>query len=86
MFRRDTHSPKPQKPFEPRPFNTTAIDEVLNARYISKIGTHEPYQESYFWWINPESTIPLEDIAALYQYQDGPNFTRHTPSQKSNSI
>jgi len=84
MFCRDTHTPKTQKPFEPRPLRTLSIDEVLTP--IPELGTQEPYHESNFWWINPGNTVTLEDIAALYQYQYGENFTYHTPSEISNSL
>ena len=84
MFGRDTHNPKPTKPFEPRPPRTISIQEVLTP--ITELGTQEPYYESYFWWTNPENTITLEDITALYQYQYGANCTYHTPLEKSNSI
>jgi len=66
MFGRDTHTHEPKKPFEPRPFRTISINEVLTP--IPELGTQEPYNESYFWWINPENTVTLEDIAAIYQY------------------
>jgi len=84
MFGRDTRTPKPKKPFEPRHTKTTPIEEVLTP--IPEVGTQEPYNESYFWWINPENTVSHEDIAALYQYQCGKEFTYHTPSEKTNSI
>jgi len=84
MFGRETHTPKPTKPCEPRPLRTISIEEVLTP--IPELGTHEPYYESYFRWINPENTVTLEDITALYQYQYGENFTNHTPSEKSNSV
>jgi len=84
MFGRDTHTPKPKKPFEPRPLSTISIDEVLTP--IPELGTHKPYNESYFWWTNPQNTVTLEDTAALSQYQDGKEFTYHTPSEKSISI
>jgi len=66
MFGRDTYTPKPKKPFEPRPRRTTSIEEVLTP--IPELGTQEPYHESYFWWINPENLVTLEDITALYQH------------------
>ena len=84
MFGRDSHTPKPTKPFEPRPLRTIGIQEVLTP--IPELGTQEPYYESYFWWINTENTITLKDIAALYQHQYGEDFAYHTPSEKSNSI
>jgi len=84
MFGRDTHTPKPKKPFEPRPLRAISIDEVLTP--TPELGTQEPYHESYFWSINPENTVTLEDITALYQYQYGENFIYDTPSEKSNSI
>jgi len=84
MSGRDTHTPKPKKPFEPRPLRTIAINEVLTP--IPELGTQEPYYESYFWWINPQNTITLQDIIALYQYQYGKDFLYHTHSEKSNSI
>ena len=84
MFGRDTHTPKHKKPFNPRPLRTISIDEVLSP--LPDLGTQEPYHESYFWWTNPENTVSLEAIAALSQYQDGKEFTYHTPSEKSNSI
>ena len=84
MFGSDTHTPKPKNAFEPRPLRTISIDEVLSP--IPELGTQEPYHESYFWWTYPENTVTLEDIAALSQYQDGQEFTYHTPSEKSNSI
>jgi len=83
MFGRDTHTPKPKKPFEPRPLRTISIDEVLTP--TPELGTLEPYHQSYFWWINPENTITLEEITALYQYQYGEEFIYHTPSTQSNS-
>ena len=63
MFGGDTHTPKPEKPFQPRTLRTISTDEVLTP--ISELGTQAPYYESYFWWINPENTVTLEDIAAL---------------------
>jgi len=84
MFGRDTQTSQPKKPFEPRPTRTTFIEEVLTT--IPQVGTQEPYNESYFWWITPENTVILEDIAALYQYQYCENFTYKTLSEKSNSI
>jgi len=84
MFGRDTHTPKPKKPFEPRPLRTISIDEVLTP--IPELGTQETYNEFYFESTNPENTVPLEDIATVYQYRYGKDFTYHTPSEKSNSI
>jgi len=84
MFGRDTRTPKPKKPFEPRPLRTISINEVLTP--TPELGTQEPYHQSYFWWINPENTITLEDITALYQYQYGEDFAYHTPSERSNPI
>jgi len=84
MFGRDTHTPKPEKPFEPRPLRTVSIDEVLTP--TTELGTQEPYYEPYFWWTNPENTVTLEDIATLYQSQYGENFAHPKPSEKSNSI
>jgi len=84
MFGTVTHTPKATKPLEPRPTKTISIQEVLTP--IPELGTPEPYHESYFWWINPENTVTLEDITALYQYHYGENFTYLTPSEKSNSI
>ena len=83
MFGRETHTPKPKKPFEPRPTRTISIAEVLTP--IPELGTQEPYHESYFWWINPENTVTLEDITALYPYQHVENFVYHRPLQKLNS-
>jgi len=84
MFGRDTPTPKPKNPFEPRLLRTISINEVLTP--LPELGTQEPYYESYFCWINPENTISLEDLTALYQYQYRENFTCKTPSEKSNSI
>jgi len=84
MFGRDTHTPEPKTPFEPRPLRTISINEVLPT--IPELGTQEPYHESYFWWINPENTVTLEDIKALFQYQYGKDFIYHTHSEKSKSI
>jgi len=84
MFGRDTHTPKPKKPFELRPLRTISINEVLTP--IPELVTQEPYNESYFWWIDPENTVTLEDIAALYQYQYGEDFIYKEPAGKSNSI
>jgi len=84
MFGRDTHTPKPNKPFEPRPLRTISINDVLTP--TPELGTQEPYHECYFGWINPENTVTLEDITALYQYQYRENFVHHTPSEKSNSL
>jgi len=83
MFGTDTHTRKPKKPCEPRPLRSILIDEVLTP--IPELGTQEPYNESYFWWTNPENTITLEEIAALYQYQYGSNFIHKTPTEKTNS-
>ena len=84
MFGRDTDTSKPKKPFEPRPLRTITIDEVLTP--TPELGTYEPYQESYLWWINPENLVTLEDIATLYRYQYGENFIYNTPMEKSNSL
>jgi len=64
MFGRDTHTPKPKKPFLPRLLRTSSIAEVLTT--IPELGTQEPYHESYFWSTNPENTLTLDEIAALY--------------------
>jgi len=58
MFGSDTHTPKPKKPFEPRPLRTVPIDEILTP--LPELGTREPYNESYFWWINQDNTVTLE--------------------------
>jgi len=84
MFGRNSHTPKPKKPFQLRPVRNTTRDEVFTP--IPELGTHEPYYESYFWWINPENTVTLQEITALYQYDYGENFTYKTPSEKSTSI
>jgi len=84
MLGRETHTPKPKKPFEPRPLRSISINEVLTP--IPELWTKEPYHESYFWWRNSENTVTLEDIAALYQYQYVKNFISHTPSEKSNPV
>jgi len=84
MFGRTTHTPEPKKPFEQRPLRTISIDKVLTP--IPELGTQEPYNESYFWWINPATIVTLEDIAALYQYQDCKDLTYKTSLEKSNSI
>jgi len=84
MFGSDTHTLKLKKPFEPRPTKSISIKEVCTT--IPELGTQEPYNESYFWWTNPENTVTLEDLAALYQYQYGKEFIYHTPSEKSNSV
>jgi len=55
MFGRDTHTPKPKKPCEPRPLSIISIEEVLTP--LPELATQEPFYESYFWWINPENTI-----------------------------
>ena len=65
MFGRDTHTPKLEKPFEPRPTKTISIEDVRTP--IPELATQEPYYESYFCWINPENTITLEDFTALYR-------------------
>ena len=80
MFGRDTHTRKRKKPFEPRPFRTISLDEVLTP--IPELGTEKPNPESYFWWMNPEDTITLEDIATLSQYHYVKEFTNHTHSEK----
>jgi len=85
MFGRETHTPKPEILFEPRPLRTTSISQVYFPTFIREQGTQKPYHESYFWWTNPENTVTLEDITALYQYQYGENFIYHTPSEKWNS-
>jgi len=84
MFGGDTHTPKPKKPFEPTPLRTISIDEVLTP--LPELGTQEAYYKSYLWWTNPENTVTLVDIDALYRYQYGENFAYHTPTEKSNSI
>ena len=62
MLGRDTHTPKTHTLFEPRPLRAPSIDQVLGS---TEEGTQEPYHESYFWWINPENIITLEDISGL---------------------
>ena len=84
MLGRDSHTPKPKKPLDPRPLRTISSDEVLTP--IPELGTQEPYHESYFWWINPENTVTLEHLSELYRYQYRENFTYKTPSEKPNSI
>ena len=86
MFGRNSHTPKRSNPFEPRPFTIASIDQVLNPTDIPEPGTQEPYYESYFCWMNPDNTVTLKDISALYRYQYGEDFTYHTPSEKTNSI
>jgi len=63
-----------------------SIHQVRNPSTIPEPGTQEPYHESYFWWIKPENTVIREDIAALYQYQYGEDFTYITLSEEFNSI
>jgi len=84
MFGRHTQTPKDKKPLEPRPTRTTSIEEVLIP--IPELGTQNPYNHSYFCWINPENTVTLEDIATLYQYQYGKEFPYHIPAEITNSI
>jgi len=86
MFGRDTPTLKLKTLCEQRPLRTPSIDQVVTSTTIPEKGTQEPYCESYFWWINPESTITIEDIVALYRYQYDKNFIYHTPSEKLNSI
>jgi len=66
MFGRDTDTPKPNTLFEPQPLRTTSIDQVLSSTKDLDEGKLDPYHESYFYWINPEHTVILEAIAALY--------------------
>jgi len=66
MVGRDAYTPKSETLFEPRPLRTISIEEALTP--IPELGTQEPYYESYFWWINPESTVTSKDIAAQYEY------------------
>jgi len=63
---------------------TISIDEVLTP--IPELGTQEPYNQSYTWWTNPENSVTLEDIAAIYQYQYGKDVIYKTLTEKSNSI
>jgi len=84
MFGRDTHTPNPKKPFEPRPVRTIGIDEGLT--HIPELGTREPYYESYFWWVNPGNCVTEEDIAKLHIHRYGEDFIYKTPSEISNSI
>jgi len=62
------------------------MDLVLRFTEIPERGTQEAYLESYFWWINPEKTVTIEDIAVLYKYEHGENFTYNTPAEISNSV
>jgi len=82
MFGRDTYTPKPDTPFEPRPLRFTSIDKVILPSIILENGTEEPYHETDFWWTNRENTFTIEDIAALYQFQYGENLTYHTSSER----
>jgi len=74
MLGRNTSTLKPKTLHESRPLRITSCDEVLNSTEILEPGTQEPYHESYFWWIHPDNTITMEDIAALYEYQSGEHF------------
>jgi len=84
VWQRRSNSKPNQKPFEPRPVRTVSINEVLTP--IPELVTQVPYDESSFWWINPETTGTLEDITALYQYQYDKDFLYHIHLEKSNSI
>jgi len=77
---RDPYTPKPEKPFEPRPLRTTSIEQVLNPTDIPELETLDPYHESYFWWINPANIVTIEAMAAIYQSQYGEDFTYQTPA------
>ena len=69
--------------FEPRQVQTYSIFELLvPVTPISEHGTELPYHESYHFWVNPENTITLEDIADLYQYQLGEDFKYTTRSEE----
>jgi len=80
MFGRDTSTPKPGTLFQLRLLRITSIDQVHSSTEIPELGTEEPYHERYVWCINPENTITIEDIAALYRYKSGEDFTYHTSS------
>jgi len=82
----NTCTPKPDTLFETRPLRTTSIDQVLSSTEELELRRLEPYHESSFWLLSPENTVTTEDIAPLYRYKYGQNFTYHTPSEKSNSI
>jgi len=78
MFGRDTNTPKSNTLFEPTPLRTTSIDQTLSSTEELNEGTLEPYHKSYFYWINPQGVVTLEDIAELSRYQYGEHFTYHT--------
>jgi len=85
MFGRDTDTAKPNTLFQRRPLRTISIAQIITPTVTKDLGTEEPYHESYFRWINPENTVTVEDLTALYRYQNGENFTYHTPSEKEHS-
>jgi len=67
MFGRETHTPKPEILFEPRPLRTTSISQVYFPTFIREIGTQKHYHETYAYWINPANTITTKDLEALYR-------------------
>ena len=67
---------------EPRLVWTDTILELLvPVTPISENGTDLPYQAPYSFWIDPETTIILEDIADLYRCQLGEDFNYTTRSE-----
>ena len=68
--------------FQPRQVQTHSILEILiPVTPISKRGTEIPTLESYHFWTNPDTTITREDIAELYRYQLGEDFSYTSRSE-----
>jgi len=81
MFGRETHTPKPEILFEPRPLRTTSIAQVYVPTFIRELGTQKPYHETYAHWINPANTITTKDLETLYQQWEGEGFRYYEPEE-----
>ena len=81
MFGRETHTPKPEILFEPRPLRTTSIAQVYVPTFIRELGTQKPYHETYAHWINPANTITTKDLETLYQQREGEGFRYYEPEE-----
>jgi len=82
MFGRETHTPKTEILFEPRPLRTTSISQVYLPTFIRELGTQKPYHETYAYWINPVNTITTKDLEALYQQWEGEGFRNYEPEEE----
>lgn len=82
MVTRTIYPSKRYDYLKPRPVRIPCIYEILvTVTPISEDGTELLYPESYPFWVNPGNTVTLEDIADLYRYQLGKEFTYTTRNE-----